>query len=98
MSSEAAESMPDVGRDGTIENAIGALGSMIDQNHNTASELHEALGLTMVADDAKEAARPSPVTTVEILLNQLDELHRSSRYLNERLNQALGEARRLRNA
>ncbi len=82
---------------GTIENAIGVLDTIIDEAHAIAGTLHDALGVNLVDGKVPEVAQPSPLTSVDILINQLDELHRRVRYLNERLNQAVVEANRLRN-
>ncbi len=97
MSDQAMASVPQVATDATVENALSGLSSAIEHSHEIVTELHDALSITLTtANGTKESAQPSPMTTVDTLMNHIQGLDVRARHLNERLTQALSEARRLR--
>ncbi len=91
----ASASVPQV--DATVENALSGLSSALEHSHEIVTELHDALAITLTtANGTKEGAQPAPMTTVDTLMNHIQGLDVRARHLNERLTQALSEARRLR--
>ncbi len=92
-----AGSVPQVATDASVENALSGLSSAIEHGHEIATELHDSLSINLaVPEVAAETKQPSPVTTVDLLLNHIAGLDGRQRHLNERLTQALQETRRLR--
>lgn len=81
---------------GTIENAIGTLSSILEESHSIVSEMYEALQISPAVAESASAKPPTPVSTVDVLLGQIDDVHTKVRYLNERLRITHTEMRRLR--
>ncbi len=81
---------------GTIENAIGTLSSILEESHSIVSEMYESLQISPAVAEASAAKPPTPVSTVDVLLHQIDDVHAKVRYLNERLRITHTEIRRLR--